>query len=87
VADRVDKTYAAGGYYKTRGVRSLKLVARRGPKSKPTLDVEVDLAATTFVERNGATTQHFTGGPAHFQVALEAFRQSWLVTSFVQVAS
>jgi hypothetical protein len=87
VADRVDKAYAAGGYYKTRGVRSLKFVARTGPKSMPTLEVQVDLAATTFVERKGAPTQHFTGGPAHFEVGLKASRQSWLVTSFVQVAS
>jgi hypothetical protein len=87
VADRVERTYAAGGYFKTRGVRDFRVTSSAADGNTRLMDVRVDLFPTTYLEHSGGTVKHFTGGPAHFQVGLKPSGESWLVTSFVQVAS
>jgi len=83
VASRVKRAYARGGFYKTKGVRTLRITSSR----KHTLDVTVDLFPTTYATSATAPSEHFDGGPEHFQVRLTPSANSWLVASFVQVTS
>jgi hypothetical protein len=83
VAAKVAHAYAAGGYYKTRGVRTAKVASRHNH----TFDLVVTFYATTYATSSSSSTQHFDGGQERFQVGLIHHGMSWLVTSFVQVAS
>lgn len=87
VASRVEKAYAAGGYFKTGGVRELHVIDIKGSENHPTVDVKVKLAPTIYLEERGAEPKHFTGGVAYFQIGLELSDEDWLVTRFVQVAT
>jgi hypothetical protein len=83
VAARVTRVYAAGGYYKTRGVRAAHVSQAKGH----TFDLVATFFPTTYATSSGGSTEHFDGGEERFQVGLVHSGTSWRVTSFVQVSS
>jgi hypothetical protein len=87
VAARVKKTYARGGFFRTKGVRTLHIDSTSASRGKLVVDLSVDLYPTTYRDRAGAKAKHFHGGPARFQVTLRRAEASWLVASFVEIAS
>jgi hypothetical protein len=87
VASRVGHAYSRGGFYRTKGVRSLRVTSSRASDGKRSLDIAVNLFPTAYATSSKGATEHFDGGPAHFQVQLKQAEASWLVTSFIQVAS
>jgi hypothetical protein len=87
VANKVTSAYGHGGFYKTRGVRDLRVSSNEQAPAGRRLVVLVDLYPTTFKTSASAAPQHFHGGPATFQVSIASAEPTWLVTDFVQVAS
>jgi hypothetical protein len=87
VVVKVAAAYAAGGYYRTRGVRELTVRSSRQTTTGRVLDLRVDSYPTVFKTSAEAAIQRFHGGPATFQVNLVKSDATWRVTQFVQVAS
>jgi hypothetical protein len=87
VATRVKRTYSRGGFYRTKGVRSLRVASSRASDGTRSMDIRVNLYPTVYATSVDGVTEHFDGGPAHFQVRLREAKASWLVASFVQVVS
>ena len=83
VASKVAQAYAAGGYYKTRGVKRAQLSSQDGR----TFELVATFYPTTYATSSNSPPRHFVGGEEHFQVGLVPRGTSWLVASFVQVAS
>jgi hypothetical protein len=87
VAKRVRDAYRAGGYFKTRGMRSVDVTDSTSARGGRVLTVHIDAFPTAYKTSEGSSLQHFKGGPAVFQVQLARSHNSWLVTGFAQVAS
>jgi hypothetical protein len=87
VATRVERTYARGGYFHTRGLSSLKVLSDHKQGRQEVIDLRVVLYPTSYRGSAHQPRRHFHGGPAHFQVALSRRDSTWVVASFVQVAT
>ncbi|MGC4110754.1 MAG: hypothetical protein QM747_10100 [Nocardioides sp.] len=87
VASHIKESYQAGGYYRTKGVRSLQVAVEKRLGNRCLLDVHVNLFPTSYKESRDGSLKSLHGGPARFQVMVMPRSDSWVVTNFVQVPS
>ena len=83
LADLVDHIYQAGGFIRTRGWTVRRISAESG--SLYALDVFS--ARTTYSKSKGGVVRHLPSGLARFELHVRYMKDSWNVTSLVQVAS
>lgn len=86
VAEAVETAHAAGGFYRTEGLRLLSVEDRTSGTGPLVLDVRTDAAPTAIKDGAGRPIRRLPGGRAVFRFRLSR-SEPWQVVGLTQVPS